>query len=67
MFKTTIDNVYNFFKKGSSASDYYQKYKENKTYCGRRPIILSTDQQTYIQKMTAKGWTPDVIIGRAEI
>ncbi|EUJ38730.1 hypothetical protein ACJYYY_09220 [Brochothrix campestris] len=55
MFKTTIDNVYNFLKKSSSASAFYQKHKENKTYCGRRPIILSTDQQTYIQKMTAKG------------
>lgn len=65
--RQTIYKVYIFLKKGSSASDYYQKYKENKTYCGRRPIILSTDQQTYVQKMTAKGWTPDVIIGRAEI
>ncbi|EUJ33968.1 transposase, partial [Brochothrix campestris FSL F6-1037] len=65
--RQTIYNVYNFLKKGLSANDYYQRYKENKTYCGRRSIILSADQQTYIQKMTAKGWTPDVIIGRAEI
>lgn len=53
--RQTIYNVYNFLKKGSSANDYYQKYKENKTYCGRRSINLSADQQTCIQKMTAKG------------
>lgn len=44
----------------------FKQYKENKKRCGRHPITLPNDQQEYIQKMAAQGWTPDVIIGRAE-
>jgi IS30 family transposase len=64
--RQTIYNVYNFLKQGKSIRDYYQQYKENKTRCGRQPIHLPTEQHDYIQTMVAQGWTPDVIIGRAE-
>ena len=64
--RQTIYTVYNFLKQGKSIRDYYQQYKENKTRCGQQPIRLPTKQHTYIQTMVAKGWTPDVIIGRAE-
>lgn len=52
---------------GHSASDYYKQYKENKQRCGRKAIVLPQDQQTYIRKMVAEDWTPDVIIGRKEV
>ncbi|WP_339099578.1 integrase [Enterococcus sp. DIV0840] len=64
--RQTIYNVYNFLKQGKSICDYYQQYKENKTRCGRQPISLPTEQHDYLQTMVAQGWTPDVIIGRAE-
>lgn len=64
--RQTISNVYTFLRLGKTATDFYQQYKENKKRCGRRPIVLPTDQKTYIQTMVVQGWTPDVIIGRAE-
>lgn len=62
----TIYNVYNFLKQGQSIHDYYQQYQKNKTRCGRRPICLPAEQDAYIRNKVAQGWTPDVIIGRAE-
>ena len=64
--RQTIYNVVTFLRKGYTALDYFKQYKENKKRCGRHPITLPNDQQEYIQKMVAQGWTPDVIIGRAE-
>lgn len=64
--RQTIHNVVTFLRKGYTALDYFKQYKENKKRCGRRPIVLPNDQQEYVQKRVAQGWTPDVIIGRAE-
>ncbi|EDP69328.1 integrase/recombinase [Carnobacterium sp. AT7] len=64
--RQTIHNVVTFLRKGYTALDYFKQYKENKKRCSRHPITLPNDQQEYIQKMVAQGWTPDVIIGRAE-
>lgn len=64
--RQTIHNIVTFLRKGYTALDYFKQYKENKKRCGRHPIALPNDQQEYIQKMVAQGWTPDVIIGRAE-
>lgn len=64
--RQTIYNVVTFLRKGYTALDYFKQYKENKKRCSRHPITLPNDQQEYIQKMVAQGWTPDVIIGRAE-
>src|SRR5690625_1038694 len=61
-----IYNVVNFLKQGKSAIDYYKRYKENKKRCGRRKISLPEKEQKYMKKKVALGWTPDVIIGRAE-
>ncbi len=61
-----IHKVYQFFKTGHNALDYFNQYKKNKTRCGRRPIVLSDEQTEYIQKRVVQGWTPDVIVGRAE-
>lgn len=61
-----IYNVINFLKQGNSAIDYYKRYKENKKRCGRQKIVLPHEEQEYIKEKIAKGWTPDVIIGRAE-
>ena len=64
-FRQTIHKVYQFFKTGNNALDYFNQYKKNKTRCSRRPIVLSDEQTEYIQKMVVQGWTPDVIVGRA--
>ena len=64
--RQTIYNVINFLRKGHSALDYYKQYKENKKRCGRCAITLPVDQQVYIKEKVAEGWTPDIIIGRAE-
>lgn len=64
--KQTIYNVYNALDNGLSMLDYYQRYKNNKKNCGRRPILLPDNETDYIQKKVAQGWAPDVIIGRAE-
>ncbi|MBK1224709.1 IS30 family transposase [Enterococcus faecium] len=64
--RQTIYKVYRFLKSGGSAMSYYEQYKKNKRNCGRRPIVLPDEQQEYIQKKVVQGWTPDVLIGRAE-
>ncbi|BAM48048.1 putative transposase [Amphibacillus xylanus NBRC 15112] len=61
-----IYNVINFLKQGHSAIDYYKRYKENKRRCGRREISLPKKEQEYVKEKVSLGWTPDVIIGRAE-
>ncbi len=47
--KQTIYNVINAFKEGLTAIDYYQRYKRNKSRCGRKQISLPKDQTSYIQ------------------
>ena len=42
--RQTIHKVYQFFKTGHNALDYFNQYKKNKTRCGRRPIVLSDEQ-----------------------
>jgi len=64
--RTPIYTVINFLKEGHTALEYYQQYKENKRRCGRHRIVLPKKQQAYIKDKIAQGWTPDVIIGRAE-
>lgn len=64
--RQTVHKVIAFLRKGYTALDYFKQYKQNKQRCGRRSISLPQDQKDYIQKMVAQGWTPDVIIGRAE-
>lgn len=61
-----IYNVISFLKQGNSAIDYYKRYKDNKKRCGRRKIVLPKERQKYIKEKVSQGWTPDVIIGRAE-
>lgn len=64
--RQTIHKVVSFLRTGHTALDYFKQYTENKKCCGRRPITLPNDQHEYIKQMIIKGWTPDVIIGRAE-
>lgn len=64
--RQTIYNVYHALRAGMSPLDYYKRYKQNKSRCGRQKIILPEDQVVYIQKQVTQGWNPDVIIGRAE-
>lgn len=65
--RQTIYNVYNALDDDLSILDYYQRYKTNKKKCGRRTVTLLDNQTEYIQKKVVQGWTPDVIIGRAEV
>ena len=61
-----IYNVINFLKSVHTALDFYTQYKKNKKRCGRRKIAMPEKQLAYIQGKVAQGWTPDVIVGRAE-
>lgn len=63
---STFFFVINFLRQGRTALEYYTQYKENKKRCGRRRIILPENQKIYIEQKVAQGWTPDVILGRAE-
>ena len=65
--RQTIYNVYNALDDGLSILDYYQRYRTNKKNCGRRSTFLPDNEKEYIQKKVAQGWTPDVIVGRAEL
>ncbi|BDP48856.1 IS30 family transposase [Enterococcus faecium] len=64
--RQTIYNVYTFLKCGGTALEYFEQYKENKRRCGRTEIIFPAEEKEYIAKRSTEGWTPDVIIGRAE-
>ena len=64
--RQAIYNVYNFLKQGKNVLEYLEQYKQNKKRCGRRSIVLPVEEKEYIKDMADKGWTPDVIIGRAE-
>lgn len=65
--RQTIYNVINHLKTGNTAFNFYLKYKDNKKRCGRRKIVLPKHQRTYIKSKVAQGWTPDIIVGRAEM
>lgn len=64
--RQAIYNVYNFLKRGGTALEYFEQYKENKRRCGRKEIVFPAEEKEYIAKRSTEGWTPDVIIGRAE-
>lgn len=48
--RQTIYNVYDYFKDGHTALEYYQNYNKNKAKCGRHTIVLPAEQLSYIQK-----------------
>jgi IS30 family transposase len=64
--RQTINRVYQAFRQGYTALDFYEEYKKNKRKCGRRPIVLSDQEAAYVQKKANDGWTPDVMVGRGE-
>jgi transposase, IS30 family len=61
-----IYNVINFLKTGHTALEYYQQYQKNKQRCGRHQTELPDEQKAYIEDKVAKGWNPDIIVGRNE-
>src|SRR5699024_10479316 len=50
-----------------SAEADYKMYLHNRQNCGRRPKWLTCDSFTIWDddKMLNKGWSPDVVVGRA--
>ena len=64
--RQTIYNIKNFWSKGFSVLDYWLQYCENKRKCGRKKIIIPTEEKEYIEERVKAGWTPDVIAGRKE-
>lgn len=63
----TIYRIIRKLKKGLTAIEVYLEYQANKAKCGRKKIDLPASEKDYINEQIAKGWTPDVIIGRREI
>lgn len=56
--RQTIYNVVNYLVEGHSVSNYYSQYKENNRQCGRRAIVLTLNQQTYVRKIVSEEWIP---------
>lgn len=52
--RQTIYNVYSYLRDGKTVVDYYQNYKKNKSNCGRRSIVLPTEQEEYVRKKLFK-------------
>ena len=61
-----IYNVVTFLKEGGTIIEYFNRYKKNKSQCGAKKKTFSKKQTQYIKDRVSDGWTPDVIIGRAE-
>ena len=64
--RQTIHNVVTYLREGHRALDYVQRYQANKQRCGRRPTVLTPNDQAYVTEKISEGWTPDVIVGRRE-
>ena len=61
-----IYNVVNFLKQGGTIHEYFEHYKQNKSKCGAKKKTFTSEQTQYIKDRVAKGWTPNVMIGRGE-
>ncbi|WBW50777.1 IS30 family transposase [Peptoniphilus equinus] len=46
---------------------FHERYKRNKSKCGRTKKELSPQEKEYVDEKIKAGWTPDVIVGRGEI
>lgn len=64
--RQTIHNVVASLKAGGNVQEYYQRYKENNSKCGRKKYELTENEVALVKEKVASGWTPDVIIGRGE-
>ena len=62
----TIYNVVNALRAGQTIQEYYEKYRENKHRCGRRKLILSPEDISYIHQKQDQGWAPDVLVHHPE-
>ena len=62
----TIHRVLRKRKAGTSSSESYVQYREQKKRCGRKPIELTALEIEYVNTKLQEGWTPDVIVGRGE-
>ena len=61
-----VYNVVTFLKEGGTVIEYFDQYKQNKSKCGAKKKTFTRKQTQYIKDKVSEGWTPDVIIGRAE-
>ena len=64
--RQAIYNLYHFLKQEKNVLEYLEQYKKNRKRCGRLSIVLPVEEKENINAMADKGWTPDVIIGRAD-
>ena len=58
---------YKLFKKGLKPLEIYQQYKNNKSKCGRKKIILSEDKLNTINELIHNDWSLDSICGRDQL
>ena len=54
--RQAIYNVYNYLKRGGTALEYFEQYKENKRRCGRTKIIFPAEGKEYITKRSTYSW-----------
>ena len=48
--RQTIHKVYQFFKTGHNALDYFNQYKKNKTRCGRLLLSYQMNKQNIFKR-----------------
>ena len=58
---------YALFKEGFKPLEIYEQYKNNKSKCGRKPIILSQEKLKLIDKKLEEDWSLDSIAGRDKL
>ena len=58
---------YKLFKEGLNPFEIYQKYKINKSKCGRKKIVLSEEKLDNINELIDNDWSLDSICGRDKL
>ena len=58
---------FNLFKKGFTVLQIFNNYKENKSKCGRKKLILSKEKCIEINELLDKDWSVDAICGRDKL
>lgn len=59
--KQPVYNVITFFRSGRNSKEFWKQRKENQSYCGRKPVHLSDEEEAHVENHLRQGWSLDVI------
>lgn len=60
--KGSAFKLWHYFKTGGSVLDYMERRSQNKARTGRKKLLLSPVELSYVYEKLAADWNPDVII-----